>query len=114
MAISVQQAVLYGEELVARKEKRFAEAAARKRKVEMREKAKAIMNTKKVKKNIVAVTKKPQTVDECLLKLFDNVMQLKNAKLLHDNKIHAKTIIQKFVWLMKICLSKISVGSYPS
>ena len=89
MAISVQQAVLYGEELVARKEKRFAEAAARKRKVEMREKAKAIMNTKKVKKNIVAVTKKPQTVDECLLKLFDNVMQLKNAKLLHDNMCKA-------------------------
>ena len=68
---------------------RLAEAAARKRKVEMREKAKAIMNTKKVKKNIVAVTKKPQTVDECLLKLFDNVMQLKNAKLLHDNMCKA-------------------------
>ena len=58
MTISVQQAVLYGEELVARKEKRFAEAAARKRKVEMREKAKAIMNTKKVKKKHLCCNKK--------------------------------------------------------
>ena len=58
MAISVQQAVLYGEELVARKEKRLAEAAAKTKSRNEREKAKAIMNTKKVKKNIVAVTKK--------------------------------------------------------
>ena len=89
MSIVPKQVVLSGPELQRRQEHRLAEEAVRQRKKGLREKALASTKRKSQKRQTHSNGKKPETVDQCLRKFFEDVMELKRANILHEKMCKA-------------------------